>query len=70
MEEVIQGSDILKSREHGRFTTHCFRRRGAQYRFMWAPRKWSLEAVKWWGGWSSSEHVSVSFQHVNEGFSN
>lgn len=66
MEEVVQGSGVLKNREHGRFTTHCFRRGGAQYRFMWAPRKWSLKAVKWWGGWSSSEHVSASFQHENE----
>lgn len=57
MEEIVDGSGILAGRE-GRFTTHCFRRGGAQYRFMWAKRKWSLKAVKWWGGWSSSENVS------------
>ncbi|KZP19652.1 hypothetical protein FIBSPDRAFT_955310 [Athelia psychrophila] len=32
---------------------------GAQYRFMWAKRKWSLKAVKWWGGWSSSDDVGI-----------
>lgn len=58
MESVVEGSGILTGR-HGRFTTHCFRRGGAQYRFMLAKRKWSLKAVKWWGGWSSSENIST-----------
>lgn len=57
MDGVIDNSGVLQGR-NGKFTTHCFRRGGAQYRFMWAPRKWSLKAVKWWGGWSSSENVS------------
>jgi hypothetical protein len=60
MAEIIQGSGVLKGR-NGKFTTHCFRRGGAQYRFMWAKRKWSLKAIKWWGGWSSSERVSTKF---------
>lgn len=44
----------------GHFTTHCFRRGGAQYRFMFAPRgeRWSLHRVRWWGGWSKNESVS------------
>ncbi|EGZ06600.1 hypothetical protein PHYSODRAFT_341847 [Phytophthora sojae] len=39
------------------FTSHCFRRGGAQYRFMFAPekRRWSLKFVKWWAGWAPSE---------------
>ena len=57
MDDIIQRSGVLEGR-NGKFTTHCFRRGGAQYRFMYAPRKWSLKAVKWWGGWSSSENVS------------
>ncbi|KAG1698983.1 hypothetical protein DVH05_014356 [Phytophthora capsici] len=38
-------------------TSHCFRRGGAQYRFMFAPedRRWSLKLVKWWAGWAPSE---------------
>jgi hypothetical protein len=56
LESVVQKSSIMIDRT-GKFTTHCFRRGGAQYRFMWADHKWSLKAVKWWGGWSSSEKV-------------
>lgn len=58
LDVVIDNSGVLGNR-NGRFTTHCFRRGGAQYQFMWAPRKWSLKAVKWWGGWSSNENVSL-----------
>lgn len=58
MGDIVDGSGVLNGR-NGKFTTHCFRRGGAQYRFMWARHKWSLKAVKWWGGWSSSENVSV-----------
>jgi hypothetical protein len=57
MTEIIECSGVLKGR-NGKFTTHCFRRGGAQYRFMWAKRKWSLKVIKWWGGWSSGERVS------------
>ena len=43
-----------------KFTTHCFRRGGAQYRFMYAPmtKRWSLAQIRWWGGWAQGEHVS------------
>jgi hypothetical protein len=57
LDGIVEKSSVMSGRT-GRFTTHCFRRGGAQYRFMWADRKWSLKAVKWWGGWSSSEKVS------------
>jgi hypothetical protein len=40
------------------FTTHCFRRGGAQYRFMFAPERWTLATIRWWGGWADGEHVS------------
>lgn len=43
----------------GHFTTHCFRRGGAQYRFMFAPmgQRWTLARIRWWGGWAVGEHV-------------
>jgi hypothetical protein len=43
----------------GSFSTHCFRRGGAQYRFMFAPaaERWTLAKVRWWGGWAENEHV-------------
>lgn len=41
------------------FTTHCFRRGGAQYRFMYAPvgKRWTLARIRWWGGWAEGEKV-------------
>lgn len=41
------------------FTTHSPRRGGAQYRFMFAPigERWSLNIIRWWGGWAEGEHV-------------
>jgi hypothetical protein len=43
----------------GSFSTHCFRRGGAQYRFMFAPvgKRWTLRMVRWWGGWVEGEQV-------------
>ena len=42
-----------------RYTTHSFRRGGAQYRFMYAPlgKRWPLSRVRWWGGWAEGENV-------------
>jgi hypothetical protein len=56
LQQAVDGSGVLAGRR-GKYTTHCFRRGGAQYRFMWAQHKWSLKAVKWWGGWSAGEQV-------------
>ncbi len=45
----------------GKFTTHCCRRGGAQYRYSFAKQRWSLNAIKWWGGWGKDEsNVSIS----------
>jgi hypothetical protein len=43
----------------GNYSTHCFRRGGAQYRFMRAPfgSRWSLAIIRWWGGWAEGERV-------------
>jgi len=48
----------------GEFTTHCFRRGGAQYRFMYAPigERWTLARIRWWGGWAEGEHVSLDLK--------
>lgn len=43
-----------------RYTSHCFRRGGARYRFMFAPlgERWSLATIRWWGAWAEGESVS------------
>ncbi|KAF8325729.1 hypothetical protein F5887DRAFT_1085236 [Amanita rubescens] len=65
MDDIVQKSGVMQGR-NGKFTTHCFRRGGAQYRFMYAPRKWSLKAVKWWGGWSSNDNVNTIMRYLLE----
>ncbi|KAF5333936.1 hypothetical protein D9758_018155 [Tetrapyrgos nigripes] len=50
----------------GSFTTHCFRRGGAQYRFMYAPlgERWSLTRIRWWGGWAEGEHRDTLIRYL------
>ncbi|KAI6141442.1 hypothetical protein BKA82DRAFT_3986196 [Pisolithus tinctorius] len=50
----------------GSFSTHCFRRGGAQYRFMLAPvgERWSLKKVHWWGGWAEGEHHNTLIRYL------
>ncbi|KAI0056179.1 hypothetical protein BV25DRAFT_1921184 [Artomyces pyxidatus] len=61
--DVVEASGLLKGRQ-AKFSTHCFRRGGAQYRFMWAKHKWSLKAVKWWGGWSSGDDINTIMRYL------
>ncbi|KAJ7611843.1 hypothetical protein FB45DRAFT_843944 [Roridomyces roridus] len=56
MNELASGAGVNKI-----FTTHCLRRGGSQYRFMFAPigKRWSLSIIRWWGGWAEGEQVRV-----------
>jgi hypothetical protein len=42
-----------------KYMTRCFRRGGAQYRYMYAPigRRWTMARIRWWGGWATGERV-------------
>ena len=42
-----------------RYTTHTFRRGGAQHYFMYCKPgdRMSLGVVRWWGGWADTEKV-------------
>ncbi|ETN24093.1 hypothetical protein PPTG_00543 [Phytophthora nicotianae INRA-310] len=48
------------------FTSHTFRRAGAQYRFMYAQpaRRWSLRMIKWWAGWNVSESTETLVRYL------
>ncbi|KAG1868094.1 hypothetical protein C8R48DRAFT_771798 [Suillus tomentosus] len=50
----------------GNFSTHCFRRGGAQYWFMFAPvgQRWTLAKVHWWGGWADGEHRDTLVRYL------
>ncbi|KAJ7604103.1 hypothetical protein DFH06DRAFT_1255244 [Mycena polygramma] len=60
--EFASGANI-----HKNFTTHCLRRGGSQYRFMFAAlgKRWSLTIIRWWGGWAEGEQV-VSFAFTTQ----
>ncbi|KAK7034184.1 hypothetical protein R3P38DRAFT_2518899 [Favolaschia claudopus] len=62
--EFASGADL--PRANGTFSTHCFRRGGAQYRFMFAPvgRRWTLRQVRWWGGWAEGEHRDTLIKYL------
>ncbi|KAF5331270.1 hypothetical protein D9611_013091 [Ephemerocybe angulata] len=61
LQEFVSGAGLNKV-----LTTHCFRRGGAQYRFMYAPveERWSLNAIQWWGGWAVGEGVDVLLKYL------
>lgn len=50
----------------GVFTSHCFRRGGAQHRFITGKARWPLDVVKWWGGWGSGEDVNTIIRYLLE----
>jgi hypothetical protein len=48
------------------WTTHAFRRGGAQHRFMYASYRWSLSDLKNWGGWTEKDHNDIVIKYVME----
>ncbi|KIO13539.1 hypothetical protein M404DRAFT_122553 [Pisolithus tinctorius Marx 270] len=61
IDEGVTGAGIP-----GTFSTHCYRRGGAQYRFMYAPvgQRWTLAHVRWWGGWAEGEHRDTLMRYL------
>ncbi|KAF6762538.1 hypothetical protein DFP72DRAFT_1060794 [Ephemerocybe angulata] len=49
-----------------KYTTHCFRRGGAQYRFMYAPigKRWMMSRIRWWGGWAEGESGDTLIRYL------
>ncbi|KAF8510373.1 hypothetical protein BU17DRAFT_55462 [Hysterangium stoloniferum] len=64
LDEFAEGANIELGTT--RLTTHCFRRGGAQYRFMYAPigKCWSLTTIRWWGGWTQGEHRDTLIRYL------
>lgn len=63
LDEFTSQSGMTMMVRHGSlFSTHTLYRGGVQHRFIavTASKRWSLARVKWWGGWSAAEHVSLS----------
>ncbi|KAF8519784.1 hypothetical protein BU17DRAFT_47457 [Hysterangium stoloniferum] len=64
LDEFVEGAKIELGTT--KLTTHCFRRGGAQYRFMYAPvgKRWSLATIRWWGGWAQGEHRDTLIRYL------
>ncbi|KAF8516847.1 hypothetical protein BU17DRAFT_67293 [Hysterangium stoloniferum] len=64
LDEFAEGANIELGTT--RLMTHCFRRGGAQYRFMYAPisKRWSLTTIRWWGGWAQGEHINTLIRYL------
>ncbi|KAF9111792.1 hypothetical protein BGX27_004420 [Mortierella sp. AM989] len=69
LDSFTREAGLLDNTPNGKYTTHCFRRGGAQHRFMFAEEKWSLKAVKWWGGWSEHEGRNAIITYLLDEFS-
>ncbi|KAG1759372.1 hypothetical protein EDD22DRAFT_849297 [Suillus occidentalis] len=48
------------------FTTHTYRRGGAQWRWMFAPigQRWTLARVRWWGSWAENENRDTLIRYL------
>ncbi|EPQ55680.1 hypothetical protein GLOTRDRAFT_128893 [Gloeophyllum trabeum ATCC 11539] len=64
--ELNEFAMLAGVRGAGSFTTHCYRRGGAQYRFMFAPigERWTLARIRWWGGWAEKEHRDTLIRYL------
>jgi hypothetical protein len=65
IQEFVQGAGLfgtgLNDTSTYSFSSHGFRRGGAQYRFMGAPvgERWTLAEIKAWGGWTGKNVRTV-----------
>ena len=55
-----------RGEQMGLFTAHCFRRGGAQHRFITGKVKWPFHVVKWWGGWGNGDDVNTIMKYLLE----
>ncbi|KAF4619278.1 hypothetical protein D9613_004727 [Agrocybe pediades] len=63
---IVQMATAAGVQKAEALTTHCFRRGGAQYRFMFAPegQRWTLARIRWWGGWAIGEHRNTLIRYL------
>lgn len=64
---LIKITEAAGVKTEGRqYTTHCFRRGGAQYRFFHAKRRWKFSLLQKWGGWSKGEGPGTISRYLLE----
>jgi hypothetical protein len=60
LDTVVTGAGLSGYRRTG----HCFRRGGAQDRYIHQKHPWNLQVVKWWGGWSKGETEDTILKYL------
>jgi hypothetical protein len=55
---------IISNPSIQKLSTHCFRRGGAQHRFFFTKKPWSLTSVRAWGGWTRGETVDTIVRYL------
>lgn len=61
---IVQKIGMVTSDSSQKYTTHCFRRGGAQHRFFYAKKRWNLTAVRAWGGWAHGESPKTIIRYL------
>ena len=46
------------------YSTHCFRRGGAQFCFFERKHPWRLEVIKKWGNWAPGEKIGTLINYI------
>ena len=67
LKKFAMSKNICKTKDGvliANLTSHCFRRGGAQYRFFYCQAKWTLTAIKAWGGWSKEESGNTLINYL------
>lgn len=59
-DRLCQDSGLNDKHPNSTFSSHSLRRGGAQWRFNYAPARWGLQVIRWWGGWAPGEAVSLA----------
>jgi hypothetical protein len=62
---VAVGLENINNAHH---TTHCFRRGGAQHKFFFAKKRFTLTDLKAWGGWSQGDSNNTIIQYLMDDY--
>ncbi|KAG0703100.1 hypothetical protein DFH29DRAFT_998728 [Suillus ampliporus] len=65
IDEATTGAGIPRGAGDS-FTTHTYRRGGAQWRWMFAPvsERWTLARVRWWGSWAENKNRDTLIRYL------
>ncbi|UZJ51929.1 hypothetical protein CBS101457_003819 [Exobasidium rhododendri] len=66
----IENINSMLKNQQGKFTSHCFRRGGAQdavlHAHLYGEQRQSITRALWWGGWSKGERTNMLAHYLLE----